>query len=559
MKADIAFVHPPSIYDFRKRYIRKGPVSDVVPSTPLFEMYPVGFVSMLNHVLDNGFNGRISNLAVLMLSDGKFDVERYLRNLDAEVYGIDLHWLPHVHGAFEIAKIIKRLHPDRKVLMGGFSASYFADEVLENNKSVDFVLRGDFMEKQLVTLLNAVERSSDLSGVPNLVYRDNGKIRHNDLLKDPDPTSSVFINYGILVRNAVKYHDIKGHLPFLSWIRNPIGMTLIQRGCQFNCGFCGGSDFAYKSHYFERSPVQRKPDRVAEELEVVMDTIHSPVFVAGDLNLAGEKYYMELFHEIRDRGIDLPLLTEFFIPPGEEYFRTLSKYVPEYSCEISPDSSDEKIRRITGRPYTNKELEKCIEHAAKHGSRKFDVYFTIGLPQQNTVDVLADAGYIHDLVESHRTTGMPVYGFISPLAPFIDPGSLFYEKPEQYGYTVKTKGLMDFYDLLENGKSWEDYLNYETKWMSKEDMVWATYQSGLRMIEIGSKLGYITEIEKDDIQQNILSYMNGSEYLPREDQSGHLTYLVKEIDWSYRHGLTAVSLMVFIYSLYDRFRRYFSS
>lgn len=559
MKVDIALVHPPSIYDFRKRYIREGPVSDVIPSTPLFEMYPVGFVSMLNHAMDNGLNGRISNLAVLMLSDKRFDVERYLRDLDAEVYGIDLHWLPHVHGAFEIAKIIKRLHPDRKVLMGGFSASYFATDVLENNESVDFVLRGDFIEKQLVELLNTVERGSDISKVPNLVYRDGKKIRTNPPLKDPDPGSSAFINYAILLRTAVRHRDIKGHLPFLSWIKNPIGMTLIQRGCQFNCGFCGGSDFAYKSNYFERSPVRRDPSRVAEELEVIMDTIHSPVFIAGDLNHAGEKYYMELFHEIRDRGIDLPLLTEFFVPPGEDYFKTLSKYVPEYSCEISPDSSDERIRRITGRPYTNEELEKCIEFAAKHGSRKFDVYFTIGLPYQTAEDVLADSGYIHDLIETHNKSGMPVHAFISPLAPFIDPGSLFYEKPEQYGYTVKTKGIMDFYNLLENGRSWEDYLNYETKWMSKEDMVWATYQSGLRMIEVGSKLGYISDIEKENIQQNILSYMNGSEYLPVEDKSGHLTYLVKEIDWSYRHGITAVSLMVFAYSLYERIRRHFTS
>lgn len=555
MRADIALIHPPSIYDFRTRRIREGPVSDVVPSTPLFEMYPVGFVSMLNHAINNGFSGRISNLAVLMLSDRRFDVEHYLKNLDADVYGIDLHWLPHVHGAFEIAKMIKRIRPDGKVLMGGFSSSYFAQDILENNRSVDFILKGDFIEKQLVTLLETVESKRDLAGVPNLVYRDGNKIRTNPPLKDPDPTASVFINYSILVRNSVKYHDIKGHLPYLSWITNPIGMTLIQRGCQFNCGFCGGSDYAYRTHYYGRSPVRRDPVRVAEELEVVKETINSPVFVAGDLNHVGEKYYMALFKEIRDRGIDLPLLTEFFVPPKEDYFATLSKYVPQYSCEISPESSDENIRREMGRSYTNHELEKCIDYAEKHGSRKFDVYFTIGLPHQTSEDVLADAGYIHDIIESHTSLKMPVYGFISPLAPFIDPGSLFYEMPDRYGYTIKTKSIMDFYYLLDRGKSWEDFLNYETKWMSRDELVKATYESGLRMIEVGSKLGYISELEKDDIQQNILSYMNGSEYIPREDKSRHLTYLVKEIDWSYKHGITAVSMMVFAYSLYERLHR----
>ncbi len=123
MNTDIAFLHAPSIYDFRKRNLKEGPIGDVVPSTPVFEMYPVGFISMLNYAISQGFNGRISNLAVLMLSDDRFDAEKYIKNVDAAIYGIDLHWLPHVHGAFNVARIVKKLHPDRKVLFGGFSSS----------------------------------------------------------------------------------------------------------------------------------------------------------------------------------------------------------------------------------------------------------------------------------------------------------------------------------------------------------------------------------------------------------------------------------------------------
>ena len=29
---------------------------------------------------------------------------------DADVYGIDLHWMPHTHGAMELAKIVKKYH-----------------------------------------------------------------------------------------------------------------------------------------------------------------------------------------------------------------------------------------------------------------------------------------------------------------------------------------------------------------------------------------------------------------------------------------------------------------
>jgi B12-binding domain/radical SAM domain protein len=490
-----------------------------------------------------------------MLSDDAFDVEKYLKGVDADIYGIDLHWLPHVHGAFNVARIIKRIHPDRKVVLGGFSSSYFAEDILASNEAVDYVMSGDLVEKQMNSLIDAVQKGSNLESVPNLVYRIEGKIVRNPPLRDPDPTAAEFINYQVLVKNSVKYHDIKGHLPFYSWITNPTGMTLVQHGCQLNCGFCGGSNFAYKNHYNFNSPLRRDPARVAEEIEVVQDTINSPVFIAGDINLMGEKFYVKLFEEIRNRGIDLPLLTEYFVPPGEDYYRTMTKFGPQFMCEISPDSSDQKIRSETGRYYSNEALEKSIDLASKYGSKKFDVYFSIGLPMQSKGDVLNDADYLENLISTHSSSDMPIFGFISPLTPFLDPGSLFYEMPDRYGFKITASKIMDYYNLLDRGNSWEDFLNYETKWMSKTELIEATYESGIRMVQVGNKVGYIQRIDKDRIIDNIMSYMNGGEYIPHEDKSKHLTYMVKELDWSRRHGVTAVSIAVFLYSLYERMRR----
>lgn len=555
MKVDVALVHPPSIYDFRSRQLKEGPIGDVVPSTPLFEMYPVGFISMLNHLIENGYNGRISNLAVLMLSDKRFNAEKYLAGIESDIFGIDLHWLPHVHGAFNIARIIKKIHPESMVIMGGFSSSYFAEDILQSNEAVDCILAGDFVEKQLVALTEAVQGGKNLEGVPNLVFRSGSRIVRNPVLKDSDPGSTAFINYKVLVKNSIKYHDIRGHLPYYGWITNPVGMTIIQRGCQFNCGFCGGSNFAYRSRYFESSPVLRSPQRVAEELEAVKETINSPVFIAGDISQTGEKNYKALFAEIRNRGLEMPLLTEYFVPPGREYFEELRKSVVEFSCEISPDSSSQKIRTATGRYYTNEQLEKSISLACEYGSRKFDVYFSIGLPFQSKDDVMNDVTYSESIIKKYRTPEMQIYSFISPLAPFLDPGSLFYEMPERYGFIIHAKKIMEYYNLLERGKSWDDFLNYETKWMPKKDMVEATYLSGMKMVEVGSRLGYIGLNEKERIVDNILSYMNGEDYDIHEDRSRHLTYLVKEIDWSRKHGINGVSVLVFLYSLYERMRR----
>ena len=554
MRANVCFVHPPSIYDFREKNLRSGPISDVVPSTPLFEMYPVGLISMLNSLVSNGYNARISNIAVLMLYSRDFDARRYLSHIDADIFGIDLHWLPHVHGAVNLAKLIKEIHPNSKVLMGGFSASYFFREIMEKMPYVDFVLRGDLQEKQIVQLAGSIEDGRDLSTIPNLAYRDGSSIKVNKVSNDPAAIKQVFLNYDLLMKNAIRYGDVKGHLPYKMWIKNPSAMTLIEHGCQYNCGFCGGSNFAFSRNFFTESPIFREPDSVARELEIIEKRLGTPVFIAGDINAAGRKFQESFFKAVRDRGVDIPLLTEYFIPPPEDYFASLSKVFPRFTAEISPDSSNEKIRATAGRYYPNNALEKSIGYAEKHGCSKFDIYFTIGLPGQGKEDVIADVTYSERLMSQYLKGEMQMHAFLSPLTPFLDPGSLFYEMPNRYGIKLRAKTLQDYYNLLDTGRSWEDYLNYETEQMTRQDIVDVTYQSGEIMAEARERLGHISRPERDLIVKNIQAYRMGNEITAEESMGMHLNYMIKEIEWSKKHHVTFSSFLIFLYSHYDAFR-----
>jgi hypothetical protein len=76
----------------------------VIPSTTEFEMYPIGLTSIA---------------AYRMLRDPGFDVQARIAGLQAPVFGIDLHWLKHANGALGIAELVKQIHPDTKVLLGG--------------------------------------------------------------------------------------------------------------------------------------------------------------------------------------------------------------------------------------------------------------------------------------------------------------------------------------------------------------------------------------------------------------------------------------------------------
>lgn len=38
---DLVLLHAPSVYDFREKAILYGPVADLIPSSSMFEMYPI--------------------------------------------------------------------------------------------------------------------------------------------------------------------------------------------------------------------------------------------------------------------------------------------------------------------------------------------------------------------------------------------------------------------------------------------------------------------------------------------------------------------------------------
>jgi len=98
-KIDLILLHPPTLYDFRNRPGIHGPISDVVPSTPIFEMYPIGFASLSEYLERYGLKVRIINVAMKMLKDEKFDVERLIQKNTPVAFGLDLHWMAHVQGA----------------------------------------------------------------------------------------------------------------------------------------------------------------------------------------------------------------------------------------------------------------------------------------------------------------------------------------------------------------------------------------------------------------------------------------------------------------------------
>lgn len=64
-----------------------GPISDLIPSLPIFDMYQIGFLTITNYLSKRGFMVRIVNLAYRMYDNFKFDVEKFIKKLNTSVFG----------------------------------------------------------------------------------------------------------------------------------------------------------------------------------------------------------------------------------------------------------------------------------------------------------------------------------------------------------------------------------------------------------------------------------------------------------------------------------------
>ncbi|MGC9348552.1 MAG: TIGR04190 family B12-binding domain/radical SAM domain protein [Anaerolineae bacterium] len=495
---DLVFLHAPSVYDFRERATLWGPISDLVPSTPVFDMYPVGFATMLAHLQQLGFQVRIANLAARMVRSPRFDPDRMIESVEARAYGIDLHWLPHAHGSLEAAKRVKRYHPGAPVIFGGYSATYFHKELIRY-PWVDYVLRGDSTEAPLARLMAHILEGTEPVDVPNLTWKTgSGEVHVNAQTYVPQDLDHLTLDFHPVVRSVVRDADLLNYVPFSHWLEYPIMASLTVKGCTQNCTICGGSAFAARHLSNRTQPAYRSPELLARDVRRMGKLGRAPVFLLGDLRQPGMDYARRFFAEVQ--GFDGPVIVEFFWPVDRGYTEELAAALPRFIVEFSPESHDPEVRRASGKPYTNAGIEETIASCLDAGAHRFDLFFMIGLSQQTPASALASVDYCRELLQ--RFDDGRLIPFTSPLAPFLDPGSRAYEQPKRFGYIRHAQTLEDHRRLLLR-PTWKHILSYETEWMDRHAMADVTYEAGLRLNRLKREVGLVSAEKAEETEARI--------------------------------------------------------
>jgi B12-binding domain/radical SAM domain protein len=500
-RRDLVLVHPPAIYDFRSRDAFRGPVADAVPSTTMFEMYPVGMTSIAAFLERNHYNVQIVNLAYRMLHEPSLDVPACLAAIDAPVIGLDLHWLPHAQGTLAVAALLKTLHPATKVLVGGLSASYYHEELVRH-ADIDFVIRGDSTEEPVRQLLQALREARSLDGVENLTWkRADGSVAVNPLTFVPETLDYVDVPaYDYVLRSIFKYGSFENLMPSLEWLRQPITLLLSARGCAHECAICGGSRSAYRRICGRTRPAFRSPDKLAEDVRRIGSFSRAPIFMVHDPRMAGMQSTARFFSLLEEMQPPNEMIFELYAPADDRFFEVVERSVPAWSLELTLESPDERLRRLNGKfPFANEAIERTLTSALAHGCRTVDVFFMIGLPHQTYDAALAIPPYCEHLIElAGRGRIRP---FVAPLGPFLDPGSRAFEEPE-FGYRRFCSTLAD-HSRAALQPTWPQILSYETDGMTREEIARATYDVAERLNAIKRRHGLIDAATADGVDSRL--------------------------------------------------------
>jgi B12-binding domain/radical SAM domain protein len=486
MDYDVLLIHPPAVYDFRKRTIFPGAMGSS-PEQVQFTKVSIGILSIAEYLDRHGYKAVVDNLGYRMVSDKDFDVEEHIHDSNARVYAIGLHWQQHSQGAIEIARLCKELHPDSLVIVGGLTSTRFNEEIIQKYKFIDAVIRGE-AEKPFLEFMRGLDKYGEITATPNLTYRNgSGEVRVTPLM----PPSESLDEYEFTRLDLIQPQSSVFSEPIPRWSLE------VCRGCIYNCNICGGSAYTYRKYLGREKPAFRSPAKIVEDVIRLGEQGIKYVGIYQDPRMGGEKYWKELMNAIRDKRPAVEKITfDIFAPVNEEFVQeaaTIGKQVVFYIC---PDSGSNCIRESLGRFYTNEELLDSVQLCHRYHIPVV-TFFSIGLAGETHNEVTET----YDLWDKLRVMDQkaisrggfgrrdktPVGGpIIGPI--FIDPGSPAYDSPEKYGYKLLFKNLEEYIEGLSK-PAWNQWLNYETSLLDKDKIVDYIFESVDFAIEQGEKLG----------------------------------------------------------------------
>jgi hopanoid C-3 methylase HpnR len=206
---------------------------------------------------------------------------KLLRTWKPDVIAFSCSYLANLPEVLELCKAARALLPEAHLIVGGHSASFIPNEILNHAEGeIDCILRGEG-EAGIGLLLEALQADKrSLHQVPGVVTLEG---------TGPQPTYVESLDDLFPARDLLRKPR-----KYFSAVLDPCGSIELSRGCPWECSFCSAWTF-YGRHYR-----LVHPEKVVDDLE----RIEAPgVFIVDDVAFANAEHSLAVAEEILKRGI----------------------------------------------------------------------------------------------------------------------------------------------------------------------------------------------------------------------------------------------------------------
>jgi radical SAM superfamily enzyme YgiQ (UPF0313 family) len=479
----------------------------------LIQAAPLGFIGLGNFIKDNcNVTVSICNMASFRYENNKGLIE-YIEDKSYDLIGISLQWHFQIYSVIETCKEIKNISRPPIIVLGGFTASWFGEEILSNYSQVDFIIKGDGEVPFVKLIENLCSEQYDYHNVPNLIWRSGSSIIANNL--DFVATSD-FLNRLNDWDFSIYDNDVSEYVGYTSGDMNitckkdyyyflPVG-----RGCPLTCAFCAGSKENQIKSFGRESVALRSPERVFYTMQKVYESGIKNFYICFDVPNMDDNWYTKLFKLIRESGIIISIAFECYDLPSKTFLKNFANSLDlSYSSlALSPTSMSDNIRKeFTSQRYTFSELEETIYECKELGILVYLYFSLLPVSEDKEWDLfnIKIDWILRNNTENVRASIIPIK---------MEPGSPWFIHPEKYIINKTISSFNDFYEHHKFFSSNHYYLDlgYEFKEAKARVVYYNSIINEVRILtealQKKEKNSSYVWIEDINVLRNLNSYNN---------------------------------------------------
>jgi anaerobic magnesium-protoporphyrin IX monomethyl ester cyclase len=327
---------------------------------------PIGLAYLAAVLEEDGYEVTVIDCSALEIDHGKLRAK--LASLEPRMVGIT-SMATTIRSALLSARVAEEVCPHATVVLGGPHATFMDEQILNEEATVDVIVRGEG-EQTMLDLAQNLSDSRALRKVNGITFRSNKQIVRT-------PNRSFIQELDELPKPSYRHFSLEQYRLF----GRTILPVITSRGCPFHCSFC------VSSRMFGKTFRARSPKNVVDELEWLRDEHGAEAFTFYDDTLTFDKKRIyEICDEIVNRRIDRPWDCQTRV---DKVSRKLLAKMSKAGCQqvfFGVESGCQQILDAVNKKTSIKQNEKAIK-LAKDTGLFVTISVIIGYPGE-TLDTL---------------------------------------------------------------------------------------------------------------------------------------------------------------------------